>query len=140
MRTISGKQRGIEPSQRQRRVGEEVRKILAPLLLQGEIRNEILKGVSITVSEVRMSIDLKHAFVFVIPLGGKNLDDVVKALTEAGPYIRSYIAKSLRLRSVPILHFEPDRSYDEAEKIHKILNSDRVLRDLSVDDSRLKQD
>lgn len=140
MSKISGKQRGIEPSQRQRRVGEEVRKIIAPLLLQGEVRNKMLNGVSITVSEVRMSIDLKHTFIFVIPLGGKNLDDVVKALTEVSPYLRSYIGKSLRLRNVPILHFEPDRSYDEAEKIHKILNSDRVLRDLSVDDSPLKQD
>lgn len=133
-------QSNLEPSQRQRRVGEEVRKILSPLMLQGEIRNDVLYGVSITVTEVRMSIDLKHAFVYVIPLGGKNLDDIVAALTKISPFLRSYIGKSLNLRNVPILHFEPDRSYDEAEKIDKLLKSERVAQDLSPQDSSDTQD
>jgi ribosome-binding factor A len=133
-------QTSLEPSQRQRRVGEEVRKILSPLMLQGEIRNDVLYGVSITVTEVRMSIDLKHAFIFVIPLGGKNIEDIVAALTKIAPFLRSHISKSLNLRNVPILHFEPDRSYDEAEKIDKLLKSQKVAQDLFPQDPLDKQD
>ncbi|MBL0941726.1 MAG: 30S ribosome-binding factor RbfA [Alphaproteobacteria bacterium] len=130
MKTMIRNHSSLGPSQRQRRVGEEVRKILSSLMLQGEIRNEVLYGVSITVTEVRMSVDLKHAFIFVMPLGGKNLEGIVVALTKIAPFLRSHLSKSLSLRTVPILHFEPDRSYDEAEKIDKLLKSDRVVQDL----------
>jgi len=118
------------PTQRQRQVGEEVRHILSALLQQGLWEDELLQDCSITISEVRMSIDLKHAFAFVMPLGGQNTSDVVKALNKCSPQLRYQLGKSLRLRTVPSLRFEYDHSFETASHIEDLLRSPHVAQDL----------
>lgn len=119
-----------QPTQRQRQVGEEVRHILSSLLQQGLWQEEALQDCSITISEVRMSIDLKHAFAFVIPLGGNNSSEVVGALNRSAPQIRHRLGKSIRLRMVPKLRFEYDQSFETANHIENLLRSPHVAQDL----------
>ena len=118
------------PSQRQLRVAEEIRHILAGLLMRGELRDPLLIGVSITVSEVRISPDLKNATVFSLPLGGAKVDEVLKGLNRSAPYLRSQVAHALQLRHAPMLTFVEDKSFDEAHHIEELLKSDKVARDL----------
>ena len=118
------------PSQRQLRVAEEIRHILAGLLMRGELRDPALVGVSVTVSEVRISPDLKNATVYSLPLGGAKVDDVLKGLNRSAPYLRSQVAHALQLRHAPTLTFVEDRSFDEAHHIDEILKSEKVARDL----------
>jgi len=118
------------PSQRQLRVAEEIRHILARLLMRGELRDPALAGVSVTVSEVRISPDLKNATVFSLPLGGAKVDDVLKGLNRSAPYLRSQVGHALQLRYTPTLTFVEDKSFDEAHHIEELLKSDKVARDL----------
>lgn len=117
-------------SQRQLRVGELARHALADIFQRGHILDPALKGVFITVPQVRMSPDLKHATCFVMPLGGKDVDGVVKALERNRKYLRGEIAKRLELRVVPDLHFRPDESFAEGDKIDALLRSPEVAKDL----------
>jgi ribosome-binding factor A len=119
-----------EPSQRQLRVGEELRHILASIMERENHTNEFLHNTYITVTEVKVSPDLRHAKVYVMPMGGKNLIDVVKALNEIAPSLRSKLGRELTTKFTPALHFEADLSYDEADRISKILQSesDRVKK------------
>ena len=117
-----------EPSQRQLRVGEEIRHALAQVLTRGALRDPDLFDVAITVTEVRMSPDLRHATAFVTPLGGADIDRVVAALKRAAPFLQRQIGRDLRLRFTPSLAFEADRSFDEASRI------DRLLRDIDAED------
>jgi len=117
-------------SQRQLRVGEEIRHILAGILMRGELRDPGLAGVSVTVSEVRVSPDLKNATAFAMPLGGGQLEPVLEALNRTAPHLRSQVAKALQLRHAPALSFVADRSFDEAHHIEELLRSERVARDL----------
>src|SRR3990167_1690298 len=96
------------PTQRQRRVGEEVRALLSSALLRGDIHVPDFDGTRITITEVRMSIDLHHAFAFVMPLGGDDMPGTLLKLKEISPMLRTHLAKALRLRIAPVLHFEPD--------------------------------
>ena len=130
MRYASDHRAGRTPSQRQLRVGEAIRHVLATLLARGELRDPVLQGASITVSEVRISPDLKNATVFVLPLGGGNAAEVAAALKRAAPYLRSQVAQSVRLRYAPVLHFQTDTSFDEADRIDQLLHSEKVARDL----------
>ncbi len=119
---------GGPASQRQLRVGEEIRHALAAILARGELRDPDLAGVSVTVAEVRMSPDLRHASAFVTPLGGGDSAVLVKALTRASGYLRAEVAKRVRLRSAPTLSFVPDASFDYANRIDRILSRPDVRR------------
>ncbi|MGL4962024.1 MAG: 30S ribosome-binding factor RbfA [Inquilinus sp.] len=122
------------PSQRQLRVGEELRHSLAAILLRGELHDPDLAGVSITVSEVRPSPDMKHATVFVTTLNGDKMDVVLPALRRAASFLRGQVAKTVRLRHTPQLSFQADTSFDYAQKINTLLHQDVIARDLSDDD------
>ena len=124
-------QRPAGPSQRQLRVGEEIRHVLVEILARGHLRDPELQGVSITVSEVRASPDLKHATAYVMPLGGGNVGEVVKALKRASGHLRSEVARAIRLRVAPEISFAADRSFDEASRIESVLRRPEVQRDLA---------
>lgn len=121
------------PRQRQLRVAEEIRHILAGILLRGDLRDPALLGVSITVSEVRISPDLKNATVYSLPFGKASVADVMKGLNRSAPYLRSQVGHALNLRYAPTLTFVPDRSFDEAKHIDELLRSEKVARDLKHD-------
>lgn len=121
------------PSQRQLRVAEEIRHILAGILLRGDLRDPALAGVSITVSEVRISPDLKNATVYSLPFGKASVPEVMKGLNRSAPYLRSQVGHALALRYTPTLTFVPDRSFDEAKHIDELLRSEKVARDLKHD-------
>jgi ribosome-binding factor A len=125
-------QRPPGPSQRQLRVGEEIRHVLVEILARGQLRDPDLQGVSITVAEVRMSPDLKHATAYVMPLGGGKVDDVVKALRRASGFLRGEVARAVRLRVAPELAFAADRSFEEASRIEAALRRPEVQRDLAT--------
>lgn len=119
-----------EPTQRQLRVGEEVRHALAMAIERGEIHDPALAGQVITVTEVRVSPDLKNATAFVIPLGGDGAIDIAAALNKASGFLRTWVAKNVRLRHVPRINFIVDETFDEAAKIGGVLNDPRVRRDI----------
>jgi ribosome-binding factor A len=112
----------VPQSQRQLRVGEALRHGLAELLGAGRLRDPALRDVSITVSEVRMSPDLRRASVFVMPLGGAGRDDVIEGLRRAAPHLRSQLVKLVRLRLAPELEFVLDNSFDQAARIDALLH------------------
>jgi len=122
------------PSQRQLRVGEELRHALAQIIERAHFRDPVLQDVSVTFTEVRVSPDLKAATAFVTPLGGTGVDEVVAALRRATPYFRGQIARAVKLRVVPNLFFEADTSFDYANKIAGLLHQPEVARDLVGDE------
>ncbi|WP_203330448.1 30S ribosome-binding factor RbfA [Rhodovastum atsumiense] len=118
------------PSQRQLRVAEEIRHVLAGVFGRGEIRDPDLTDVAITVTEVRVSPDLKHATAFVVRLGRSDIAEKLPALKRAAPFLRGQLAHALRLRYAPELHFQVDTSLDNAMHIDALLHSPEVERDL----------
>jgi ribosome-binding factor A len=118
------------PSQRQLRVGEMLRHAVSDILRDGNIRDEDLKGVSITVTQVKPSPDMRHATVFVEPLGGNNADVIVRALNRHRGFLRGELGHQITLKFTPELRFVEDTSFAEAEKIEGLLKTDRVARDL----------
>lgn len=118
------------PTQRQLRVGEMLRHALSQILSRGEIRDPDLEGVSVTVTQVKPSPDMRHAVVFCEPLGGKNAAKVVSALNRHRGYLRGLMGRMIALKFTPELRFEEDTSFAEAEKIETILKSPRVQRDI----------
>lgn len=112
---------GTTPSQRQLRVGEEIRHSLAMVMERGELRDPGLHDVSVTVTEVRATPDLKHAQIYIMPLGGGDVESVLKALNRAKPYLRRQIAKAVHLKYAPDLHFKADESFDNADHISALL-------------------
>ncbi|MBV2142165.1 30S ribosome-binding factor RbfA [Falsochrobactrum sp. TDYN1] len=122
-------------SQRQLRVGEQVRHALAQVLQRGEIRDEVLEQTVVSVSEVRMSPDLKIATCFITPLGAVDPQLIVKALASHAKFIRGRVAPNLRqMKYMPEFRFRPDTSFDNFSKIDALLRSPEVARDLSHDD------
>ncbi len=115
------KQARPEAGQRQLRVGEEIRHVLAEIIARGELRDPALSGRAITVTEVRMSRDLRYATVFVLPLGGEETDEVIAGLDRAKPYLRTQVGRQVRLRFTPDLTFRADRGYEYAERIDQLL-------------------
>lgn len=111
-------------SQRQLRVGEQIRHELAQILQRGHFRNEVLAEHAnlITVTEVRISPDLKNARVYVMPLGGKDIDTLLPALNEQSKYMQYELAQRLALRNTPRLSFVTDDSFGEANRIESILH------------------
>ncbi len=119
-----------EPSQRQLRAGELVRHALVDILARGELRDPDLKGVSVTVTEVRASPDLRNATVFCAPLGGGDVRAVAEALNRAKAFIRGRLGREIELKFTPNLSFEPDISFDEADHVTELLRRPDVARDL----------
>ncbi len=118
------------PSQRQLRVGEELRHALAWILKRGEIRDPGLGGAAVTVTEVRVSPDLRNATAFVMPLGGGDVPNVVETLNRAAPFVKRQLGKAVKLKRLPALNFVADTSFDEAGRIEDLLKTPAVARDL----------
>lgn len=112
------------------RVGEEIRHALANIFMRGEVHSMELFSVSITVSEVRVSPDLKNATAYIMPLAGKNKEGLLEALKKSSPEIRHLVSKRVKLRHVPKIFFALDDSYEEAERINNLLKKPEVARDL----------
>jgi len=128
----TGHKSGQERSQRQLRVGEELRHALAGVLARGELRDPHLIDVNLTVTEVRVSPDMKNATAFVVPLGGSNMDAVIEALNHASGFLRGQLGHDVQLRHTPRLSFQADHSFDEADHINALLHAPRVARDLAA--------
>jgi len=124
----SEKQTG--PSQRQLRVGELIRHALAQMLSRGEIYDPVLASHVVTIPEVRLSPDLRLATVYVMPLGGKDVKEVLAALERHKKYIRGEIAHDVNLKFAPDIRFMADETFDEADRIDELLRSPDVARDL----------
>jgi len=120
------------PSQRQLRVGELLRHALSDILRRGDIRDADLAGVSVTVTQVIPTPDMRHAIVFCEPLGGKNADRVIAALNRHKGFLRGEMGRMIALRFTPELRFVEDTSFAEAEKIEVLLKSPRVRIDLAA--------
>ena len=118
------------PSQRALRVGELIRHAIADMLTRGAVHDPVIEGHVITVPEVRMSPDLRLATVYVMPLGGRDLDAVVAALDRNKKYLRGEIARHVNLKFAPEIRFRIDERFAEAERIEKILRTPEVRRDL----------
>lgn len=118
------------PTQRQLRVGEEIRSALAQIFAHGETHNPILDGSSITVSEVRISPDLKNATAYVMPLAGGNKAAVMEALKDNAGRLRGMVTRKIVLRTSPRINFKLDTSFEEAGRINALLNSERVRADV----------
>lgn len=121
------------PSQRMLRVGEQVRAAITTILQRGEIRDELLERTVISVSEVRMSPDLKIATAFVTPLGVKDTDAIIKALARHAKFMRGRLGPALRqMKYVPELRFRNDTSFDNYQRIDALLRAPEVMRDLGA--------
>ena len=118
------------PTQRQLRVAEEVRHILAGAFARGGFRDPELADAQLTVTEVRISPDLKHATVFITRLGRSDVDALLPALKRAAAFLRGQVAHAMRLRHAPELHFQPDSTIDHAMHIDALLRAPAVRRDL----------
>jgi ribosome-binding factor A len=128
------------PSQRQLRVGEEIRHVLAGVMMRGELHDPALAGVSVTITEVRISPDLKNATVFSLPLAGTKVGEVLKGLNRSAPFLRSQVGKAMQLRYAPTLTFVADKSFDEAHHIEELLKSEKVARDLKAARERAERE
>lgn len=117
---------GGGPSQRQLRVGEALRHALAELLMRDDMRDPALADANLTISEVRISADLRHAVVFVTELGGELRPERLEALGRAAPLLRGEVARRLRLKYAPDLAFRADRSFAEAARIEALLATERA--------------
>ncbi len=113
------------------RVGEAVRHALVEVFARGHIRDPDLAEVSLTVSEVRMSPDLRQATAFVLPLGGGDTPTILKALKRAAPYLRGEVARLVELRYAPELRFVADSSFETAGRISAALAQPEVQRDIA---------
>lgn len=116
------------------KVGERVRHILSELLARGEVHDEIVSAANIAVTEVRMTPDLRNAAAYVKPLLGNEEAEVVKALRQNTAFLQREVAKRLGLKFAPKLNFKADESFDEADRIEKLLNDPKVARDLDPAD------
>jgi ribosome-binding factor A len=119
------------PSQRQLRVAEEVRHILADLFTRDLVRDHELSGVTITVTEVRVSPDLRRATAYVTRLGRSDVDKLLPALQRAAPFLRGRVAREIRLRVAPEISFMADTSIDYAMQVSTLLHRPEVVRDLN---------
>ena len=114
-------------SQRQLRVGELIKQSLGQILLRDEAKVPGLETNNITVTEVRMSPDLKNARAYILPLGGKNVDGVVSILTEFSYIVRKALSKKLDIKFLPRISFIGDKSFDYAEKIEKLIQKNKQV-------------
>ena len=127
---MTDRNKGKAQSQRQLKVGELIRHALAEIFARGEIVDDVLDQYSLTVSEVRMTPDLKLATVFVLPLGGEGAEDVVKYLDKHKRFLRGDLARRVSLKFMPELRFKIDTSFASSKRIDELLASPKVARDL----------
>ena len=118
------------PSQRQLRAGELIRHALVEIMQRETLRDPALEGVSVTVSEVRLSPDLKQATVYASPLGGGAEAEVIEGLNRVAPYLRGVLGKSIDMKFTPALKFRRDEAFAEAQRIDALLARPDVARDL----------
>jgi len=128
------------PTQRQLRVGEALRHALADVLRRGDIRDPDLAGVSVTITQVKPSPDMRYATVFCEPLGGQNVKPVIAALNKHKGYLRGEMGRQITMKFTPELRFVEDESFAEAQKIETILKSTRVQQDLAAPDEGGEED
>ena len=124
-------QQGGEPSHRMLRVAELIRRTMAELLVRSAMGDPVLESKAITIPEVRMSPDLKLATIYVLPLGGKSIADVLAAFERHKKVLRGEIARRINLRFAPDIRFKADPSFDYGAKIDVLLALPEVKRDLS---------
>ncbi|NKN37196.1 30S ribosome-binding factor RbfA [Agrobacterium sp. a22-2] len=126
------------PNQRMLRVGEQVRAAITQVLQRGEVRDELIEKTVISISEVRMSTDLKVATAYVAPLGVSDHTSIIEALNRNARYIRGRIGPQLRqMKYMPEVRFRDDTSFDNYQKIDALLRSPEVARDLGqVEDDK----
>ena len=110
------------PSHRQKRVAEEIRHLLSQAILRGELPTQSLREQSITITEVSVSPDLRHATVLVMPLGGNEQQQILQELKEVGPVLRHYLAKNMNLRQVPELRFRLDDQFEKEQYMNELFN------------------
>ena len=122
------------PSQRQLRAGELIRHALAEVLREEEIADEAMTGVSVTVTEVRLSPDLRHATCFVEPLGGQRVPEVIAALNRHAKFLRGSLGGRIDLKFTPDLRFVHDESFEAAKRMDNLFNSLLPRRDIEADD------
>lgn len=126
--------RSSGPSQRQLRVGELIRRTLSEVLMRGEIHNDTLGAMSITVGEVRVSPDLRIATAFVLPLGGEGAEEALAALNRSKGELRHHVAKAMTLKFAPELRFVLDETFDRMDATRRLLADERVQRDIAKRD------
>jgi len=130
--TDSRREKG--PSQRQLKVGELIRHALAEIFARGEIADDVINAASLTVSEVRMSPDLKLATAFVMPLGGEGAAEAVAHLDQHKRFLRGELARKVNLKFMPEIRFKLDASFEASRRIDELLASPEVRRDLDGED------
>ena len=123
---------GPGPSQRQLRVGELIRRALSDILMQGTIHDPDLNRISVTVSEVTASPDLKIATAYVCPLGGQGGDDLIALLAKNKSEIRRSISKKLTLKYAPDLRFRIDETFDRMDETRRLFSQENIKRDLNT--------
>ena len=114
---------GSLKSQRQLKVGEELRHLISNILLKVSFYDDFISNNNVTITEVNVSPDLKNAKVFIMPLGGKNQNEVVNSLNKASGKIKKLMSSNINLRQIPKLYFKIDNSFDYAKNIENILNN-----------------
>ena len=125
------------PSQRMLRVGEQVRAAITQVLQRGDVRDPLIEKTVISISEVRMSPDLKHATAYVTPLGVADHDTIIEALNRNAKFIRGRMGPQLRqMKYMPDVRFRDDTSFDNYRKIDELLRSPDVARDLDDPDDK----
>ena len=134
MKRTTSKGRGgpVGPSQRQLRAGELMRHALVEILREEDFNDEALTGVSVTVTEVRMSPDLRHAVCFIQPLGGENATEVVAAMNRASKFFRGRLGRMIDLRATPELKFLHDETFDAADQMSRLFDDPKVRQDLDA--------
>ena len=135
-RNAQNARKGKAPTQRQLRVGEEIRHALSEIMRRAAFRDTDLANLAITVTEVRVSPDLRNATVFVLPLEGEA-EPMVSGLNRATGYLRGQLGKAVSLKYLPALSFVYDRSFDEASRIESIMHRPEVARDLASDEDEI---
>ena len=128
------------PSQRQLRVGEALRHAIADILFRNEIQDPDLAGVSVTITQVKPSPDMRYATVYCEPLGGQNAKAIVAALNRHKGFLRGEMGHRLTMKFTPELRFVEDETFAEAQKIETILKSPEVQRDLAAADDEDGED
>ncbi len=134
MRHKSHRDSGAGASQRQLRVGELVRHAVAEMLMRGDVHDPVIEGHLITIPEVRMTADLRLATIYVMPMGGRDVNEVVSALERNKKFMRAEIAHRINLKFAPDIRFRADERFDEADRIDRLLRSPQVARDLAHDE------
>jgi ribosome-binding factor A len=130
-RSDPGRGHAQGPTQRQLRAGELVRHALVEILREEDISDPALEGVSVTVTEVRVSPDLRHATVFVEPLGGGHAAEVVEGLNRHARFLRGRLGRQIEMKFTPDLKFLHDESFDEAARMSRLFDDPKVRQDLS---------